>query len=313
MNVTVIIPNYNGSNLIKKNLPVVINVLKNYRGSSIIVVDDGSEKEDRDILGKFVEEKNRSSPVPILYIKHEINLGFSSAVNTGVKKATSDLVIFLNSDVLPKENFLDPVLKRFEKDPRLFGVGFLDESVEGENVIKRGRGCAKWERGMLTHSRGEINTDKTFWVSGGSSAYKRDIYEKLGGMDIIYNPFYWEDIDLSYRAQKAGYNIAFERESVVEHKHEEGAIKSYFKKDKITTIAYRNQFIFIWKNITDTKLVLQHIIWLPYHIIRALIRFDRAFMLGLLFATLKLADIIEKRNRQMKYYEKTDQEIINYQ
>ena len=52
---------------------------------------------------------------------------------------------------------------------------------------------------------------------------------KLGGFDGLYDPFYWEDIDLSYRAQKSGYKVIFEPKSIVTHEHEKGTVKEMFE------------------------------------------------------------------------------------
>src|SRR5581483_9702281 len=99
-----------------------------------------------------------------------------------------------------------------------------------------------------------------------------------------YNPFYWEDIDISYRALKAGYRIFFEPKSQVIHEHEEGSIRRKYTANQIKVIAYRNQLFFVWINITDLNLQLSHIIWLPYHLLKSFIKGDFAFIKGLCLA-----------------------------
>ncbi len=310
MKIDVVIPNYNGSNLIKKNLTDVIKSFGSYKSVSIIIVDDGSEKEDVIKLRSVIDLVNMRSKIPVSLIIREKNGGFSSAVNTGVNNSKADLVFLLNSDAVPYKDFLNPILERFEKDTLLFGVGCMDISVEGDTNVERGRGIGYWKKGLLRHKKGEVDREDTFWISGGSSMVRRGFYKKLGGLDEIYNPFYWEDIDLSYRAQKAGYNIVFERESKVEHRHDEGAIKKHFKKDKVTTVVYRNQFIFHWKNITDSNLIISHLFWLPFHILAAIVGRDTNLLKGFLFALQKMPVIINNRRVQKKRYIKSDREII---
>ncbi len=311
MKIDVIIPNYNGSNLIKKNLSDVIKSFGDYNSFSIIIVDDGSQPEDILKLRSVVDLVNMSSKIPVTLILREKNGGFSSAVNTGVKNSKADLVLLLNSDAVPYKGFLDPILERFKNDPKLFGVGCMDISIEGKEKVERGRGIAYWKKGLLRHKKGETNSEDTFWISGGSSMVRRDLYQKFKGMDEIYNPFYWEDIDLSYRAQKSGYNVVFEKNSKVEHRHDEGAIKKHFKKDKVTTIVYRNQFIFHWKNITDKQLIISHWFWLPFHLINALIHNDRNFLRGFFLALFLLPDIISRRNKVKVLFIRRDTDIIN--
>lgn len=308
MKVDIIIPNFNGSHLIKNNIPKVVQALEGYDGQ-IIIVDDGSDEEERkkvrEIINGF-QEKHKN----IIYIEHSVNKGFSSAVNTGVKASRADFVVLLNSDVIPSKDFLKSPLEKLKNDENLFAVGCMDESIERDSTVFRGRGIARWHKGMLIHSKGEIDSQETFWVSGGSSIFKREIYENLNGMDEIYNPFYWEDIDLSYRARKSGYKILFDKNSIVRHLHEEGAIKRNFTNKTVTFTAYRNQFIFLWKNITDTKLLFDHFVLLPINMYGALKRKDNNFFKGFFLAIGKLPAIIRKRQMQKKLYKISDAEII---
>lgn len=310
MSIDIIIPNYNGSTIIKKALPDVFNALRNYKGK-VIIVDDGSDKEDVFVLRGLVEEhKNKNERIKL--VEHKKNKGFASAVNTGVNASDADLVVLLNSDIIPHENFLQSPLEKFNSDSNLFAVGCMDESIENNKTVLRGRGMARWSRGMLSHSRGEVDKEDTFWTSGGSSIIRRDLYQKFGGMDEIYNPFYWEDIDLSFRARKAGFDIMFDNKSKVTHFHDAGAIKNNFTQSRVTTIAYRNQFIFIWKNITNINLFINHLLFLPLNILGAIKSGDTKLLYGFFLALIKLPDIIKKRNLQKKYYKVSDIQLINY-
>ena len=300
MGISIIIPNYNGVQLLKKNLP---KVLAAKGDAEIIVVDDASS--DRSIA--TIQQLNNST---IKIIKNEKNLGFSSTVNRGVREAKGDIVVLLNTDVAPEKNFLTPLMKHFE-DPLVFAVGCMDKSIEGAKTILRGRGVGRWERGFLMHARGEVDKINTLWVSGGSGAFRKSIWEKLSGFDELYNPFYWEDIDLSYRALKAGYKILFEPKSVVVHEHEEGAIKKTYSKLQIKTIAYRNQFIFVWKNATDLDLQLLHGLWLPYHFVQGLMRGDLALFVGFFQAFLWLPKVIQSSFAAQKQFRRSDKDVVH--
>ena len=307
MKVDIIIPNYNGSHLIEQNLKHVTAALMAYDGK-VIIVDDGSTLEEQEKLRKFVEVFKDKERVELK--KKKKNTGFSSTVNTGVKKSDAEFVVLLNSDVVPHAGFLKSPLESLSRDNNIFGVGCMDESVEGDKKVNRGRGIAHWSKGFLHHSRGEVDESDTFWISGGSSVIRRELFAKLDGFDEIYSPFYWEDIDLSYRAMKAGYKILFDNKSIVEHYHHEGAIKKHYNNERITTISYRNQIIFIWKNITSYKLLLNHIFYLPINFLRAIFRFDWPFISGLFLAVALFPAIINRRFTQKKLFKISDEQVI---
>ena len=275
MKVSIIIPNRNGALLLKKNLPFVIAAAK---GGEIIVVDDASTDNSIDLLQKEFPS--------VRVVKNTHRHGFAGSVNIGVQAATGEIAVLLNTDVLPEKGFLAPLVKHFS-DPSVFAVGCLEKSLEGGKTVLRGRGEEKWEKGFFIHWRGEVDKATTAWVAGGSGAFRKSIWEKLGGMDTMYDPFYWEDIDLSYRARKVGYRILFESTSVVVHEHEIGAIKREYSALRVNIIAYRNQFLFIWKNLSGLNMVLAHAVWTPVRLLQAVFRGDIAMLIGYVWAILR--------------------------
>ncbi len=299
MKISFVIPNYNGSHLLSRNLPKVIEEVKGYKEADIIVVDDASTDDSLSVLEKC----------EVKVLRNEKNLGFSSTVNKGVESSDSDIIILLNSDVYPEKGFINNIIKNFD-DPNVFGVGAMDKSIENGKTVLRGRGVGQWKRGFLVHKKGEIDRNNTLWVSGGSSAFRKSIWDKLGGLNTIYNPFYWEDIDLSYRALKSGYKLIFDSKSVVYHEHEKGSIKSNYTERQIKTIAYRNQIIFSWINITDFTLVIEHLIFLPYHILKAIVMGDTPFIVGLLKALILSPKVIKSSLIVMSHFVKKDSEVM---
>jgi len=309
MNVSIIIPNYNGERLLKENLPYVFNAVLAYKKGNvdIIVADDGSTDDSVSVLTNIKTSAPKGISLSIIVSK--VNKGFSSNVNAGVKAAKGEIVILINTDVIPEENFLDFLIPHF-KDPDVFAVGCLDKSIENNAVVFRGNGKGHWERGFLLHKAGDISEKYTLWASGGSSAFRKSVWDMLGGFNEIYNPFYWEDIDLSYRAWKAGYKVLFEKKSVVKHEHEKGAIKSYNKMSRIKTIAYRNQILFVWLNITDSSFLISHIVWLPLHCIRMFLSRDWGFFKGFFSALRKLPEVIMYREKYKQFWKLFDHEVL---
>ena len=296
--VSVIIPNYNGEELLSHNLP---NVIKFCKACEIIILDDASS----DGSVKLIKESHEN----IKLIKNSRNLGFARSINIGVESASGDLVLLLNSDVSPREDFLDYALKQF-KDKKLFAVALADFSHENGKIIKRGRGGAVFEKGFVNHFKLPSEFGETLWVSGGSGLFDRQKFMTLGGFDPVYAPFYWEDIDLSFRAWQIGWRCIFEPKSQVDHFHEKGAIKKSSSKFFVKTVSYKNQFIFVWKNIDDYLLIIQHLLWLPYHFTKALINLDFAFFVGFLWAVLKLPVLIFNFSLFTFHFSLSDREVI---
>jgi GT2 family glycosyltransferase len=295
--VSIVIPNWNGVHLMRKHLK---NVIAASHGAEIIIADDASSDGSVEYL------QNTFPHVQVVINANRV--GFAGNVNSGVSKATGDIVVLLNTDVEPEKGFLQPLLKHFT-DPDVFAVGCLEKSSENGEIVLRGRGVAHWSKGFYIHSRGEVNKDDNAWVSGGSSALRRSMWITLGGMDGLYNPFYWEDIDLSYRARKAGWKTLFEAESIVHHYHEKGVIRSEYTPADVKRIAYRNQYIFIWKNVHDFQIILVHLLWAPIRLIQSLMTGDFLHIQGYLLAVTHIGGIIVSRYRQAKLWKRTDSEL----
>lgn len=296
--VSIIIPNWNGADLLKQHLP---KVLEASRGAEVIVVDDTSNDDSVSFV-----RRHYPNIVVIEKSKHE---GFASTANAGVKRAHGQIVVLLNTDVEPSKNFLSALLPHFQ-DETIFAVGCLDRSIEGDGVVLRGRGTAIWMKGLFIHSRGEVNKPDTAWVSLGSGAFRKSIWEKLNGLDPLYNPFYWEDIDISYRARKAGYRLLFEPKSVVAHFHQKGMILKTYSSKKIRTIAYRNQYIFIWKNLSDRHILADHILRTPIVLMKNLVSFEWEGICGWFFALFRLPQILIHRKRNSRLWVLPDQKIV---
>ncbi len=240
MNISVVVTNWNGFSLLKKNLETVIKLSP--EASEIIVADDASQDKSCD----FIKELQKKYP-QLKLIARTKNFGFGYNSNDAVDKAKGDLIVLLNSDILPHQNYIKNTLKHFD-NPNVFGVGFAEQGHENYARIF-------WKSGYLQHEPGTDikKTHISAWVSGGSSIIKKSLFQKLGGFDTVYAPFYSEDLDLGYRAWKSGYTLLWEPKSVVEHNHE--STMSKFSKNLLNYVKERNRLLTVWRNITDKKLL----------------------------------------------------------
>jgi GT2 family glycosyltransferase len=291
MKASIIIPNFNGQELLAKNLPYVIKALNNKENNifEIIVVDDGSEDGSVKLL------KNNFPQVKV--IKHTKNRGFSAAVNTGVRGSSGDLIVLLNSDVVPNEDFLVNALPHF-KNPKVFAV----------SLHEKGYGWAKggFKDGYIQILPGEESETfhESFYVSGGSGVFRRSIWMELEGMDEkLLSPYYWEDIDLCYRAAKRGYIVGWEPESCVIHNHESTISK--LSKEYVARIKERNQLLCLWKNLTSPNLVRKHVMGIFARLAR-----HPGYLRVVLMAVCRLGIALKKKRREIKESEVSDEAIF---
>lgn len=240
MNISVIVTNWNGLSLLKKNLETVIKLSP--EASEIIVADDASQDKSCDFVKQLQKKYSQ-----LKLIARTKNFGFGHNSNNAVNQAKGDLIVLLNSDILPHPNYIKNTLKHFD-NPDVFGVGFAEQGHENYARIF-------WKSGYLQHEPGTDikKTHISAWVSGGSSIIKKSLFQKLGGFDAVYAPFYSEDLDLGYRAWKSGYTLLWEPKSIVEHNHE--STMSKFSKSLLNYVKERNRLLNVWRNITDKKLL----------------------------------------------------------
>ena len=100
MKISIVIPNYNGAALIKGNLPRIVKSIRSANShliQEIIIVDDGSIDRSVDAINSAIKQFNNK--ITISLIQNNKNYGFSTTVNNGVKHASGDLVMLLNTDV----------------------------------------------------------------------------------------------------------------------------------------------------------------------------------------------------------------------
>src|SRR3989344_2265330 len=167
MKTSIIIPSYNTDWLLEKNLPVVLAAVQNTKNNiaEVILVDDGSEDKSAYIVRKQFPQ--------VKLIRHTRNRGFSASVNTGARAAKGDLLVLLNTDVLPEKDFLEKIIPLFE-DPKVFAVSLNEGGYSWAKAV--------FEKGFIGHTPGpkDNKLHETFWVSGGSGVFRRSIWNKLG-------------------------------------------------------------------------------------------------------------------------------------
>jgi GT2 family glycosyltransferase len=199
-----------------------------FRQFNIIIIDNGANKSDREILGShcrhhdlhFQVLENELSNVQygktIYWYTASENLGYAGGMNLGAELAGNgnpDYLLFLNNDTLVPERFLDDFLAGIKPvaDSVDFGIaGCLIRSWPDNRVWYAG-GRFNPIRCMGEHFEMMPDFNKvteTGFLTGCCMICRPDVYKQLNGMDEDYF-LYLEDVDLCYRAKKEGYKLFF--------------------------------------------------------------------------------------------------------
>ena len=292
---TVVIPNWNGRDLLEKYIPPLLAAMAGNPDNEILVVDNGSE----DGSAAFLAE--RFPQVKVLALPK--NLGFGGGSNAGFRQAKNDVVVLLNSDMRVELGFLQPLLDGFT-DEKVFAVScqiFLSdpEKVREETGLTEGW----WDNGRLWV--GHRIDDKVqqlfpcFYGGGGSCAFDRRKFLELGAFDEILRPFYYEDTDIGYMAWKRGWKCLYQPASIVYHEHR-GTIGKKFDRTYIDRVVRKNALLWAWKNIHEPRRLAGHFLFVVGNAIVSALSGNRdrgPFLRDLWNACKQLAEVAASRRK----------------
>lgn len=169
--VSVIIPAYNNGRFIKSALESVFN--QNYTEEllEVIVVDDGSTDNTREILKKYMDK--------IIYVYQE-NKGIASARNTGISYAKGEIITFLDSDDIWHEDRLLRVIEKFNErqDIEIVYHPFELINSDGFTTCKNFYKTLGYKEGISGWVTNDIFSGQIF-CGGSSFVFKRNVIEKI--------------------------------------------------------------------------------------------------------------------------------------
>jgi GT2 family glycosyltransferase len=267
----VVVPNYNGADLLPRYLPGVLRSLERAGGGEAVVVDDASSD------GSVALLRERFPDVRL--IVRSANGGFGEAVNQGVRELDADLVAVCMTDMELHPDALSEACRMFDRDD-VFAVAF--RLMENEGAGSGGVTSLVFSRGMF-HTVfpdaerpglwGDLPVNVAF-ATGGAMVVRRDLFLSLGGFDPAYAPFNWEDVDLCWRAWRRRWRSVHCPDARAWHRHPHLTVQRSSSGETVRRILWRNRILFVRKNIRDPSTLLRHRFWLTLIKAKAFARRD---------------------------------------
>lgn len=330
--VSIVIPTWNGLELLKQFLPSVIQAAHRYHDpTEIIIADDGSTDEtvgwltgegfveqQKALSAVATEPEGRAAPHTTLrFLRNKTNRGFGEACNRGIEAAAYPLVFLLNNDVEVARDCIAPLVENFT-DAQVFSAHchvFNFESGQECGTGKLGsfsKGFIRVHRSYVPAGTNELKQGKralySMFASGGSVMFDRQKFLELGGFDPLLLPAYWEDVDISYRAWKRGYTTLYEPRSIVRHR-----ISSTMRKTnqrKMRRIQQRNRIVYHWINLHDGRFMLSHVLWVMLLTLTAPLRLKFGYLLSVFAALKRLPQVRKRRQKEKASARRSDRDLF---
>lgn len=295
--VTFIVPTYNQRHLMDFCLPPLLSEAG--REHSVVVVDDGSD----DATAEHVRQAYRRVKV----LRLEENMGFAAAVAAGVAASTTPLIALVNSDVELRPGFLDHILPHFD-DEDVFAVCARIQLADG-SLTETGRVAPAFSGLLEPYHLPPTDGGDILFAGGACSVFHRERFLALGGLDSLYHPFYWEDIDLGWNAWRRGWRSVFEPRASVLHLRR-GTIGAEHGEARANEIFLRNSLVFVWKNLRDRGLLAQHLVYVWARLAREILAGDGMLCRALLAALPRLPRALMARRRVWRRGDLPDTDIL---
>lgn len=195
--VSLYMPCHNVESYIEKSLAGVLD--QTCPLDEIIIIDDGSTDATAKITSEY----------PVELIKHDSNRGLAAARNTGIKSSKNAFVASLDADCVPKDDWLENLMKNFTHKETV-GVG-------GKLIERRSRSPAdKWRSLHMKQHWGNEKMINPNFLFGSNTVFRKEVLLSIGGYDEKFRTNA-EDVDLSSHLRNRGYTLIYDPIGVVEH------------------------------------------------------------------------------------------------
>jgi GT2 family glycosyltransferase/glycosyltransferase involved in cell wall biosynthesis len=215
----------------------------------IVVVENGSGDDS-------LERLRAEADPSVVVVESRDNLGFAGGCNLGVSHSSGEFVAFLNNDARPDTAWIRAAVARFGENARIGAIASKVLDWEGRRVDYIDAALTWFGMGYkpLTAEPAPAEDGRAHDVlfgTGSAMFVRRDVFDALGGFDEAYFMFF-EDVDLGWRLNLAGWRYVYEPASVAFHKHH--ASMGGFGAYKEDYLLERNALYTQFKNLGDDAL-----------------------------------------------------------
>lgn len=242
-----------------RTLEGLLNSLQNqtFRDFEIILICIEADEKIRELSSKYGAK-----------LLEDEGKGLCGARNLGIKEAEGEIIVFLDDDVTLEKDWLELIVKNFNSDSRIGGVGGIPITVkEGKPssrpvsiiydlLVNKAQGLSGWPNYKA----------RVDFLSGSNMAFKRRVLQQVGGSDEnFYGPSAGEDVDLCLRILKKGYYLILDPKAKAYHHSDYiKRVLTFHKNDPDFFLALAdNQTYYLVKNK-----ILRGLKWLPYLLFR---------------------------------------------
>lgn len=298
--VSAVVPGLDDFELLEQNLPPLARELAAC-GGEIVLVDDTGRRAIEPWLERERARLLPAGSVPVRVVTRAHNGGFAAALLDGVRAAAHETVFAMNPDIRVLPGFLAPLAQHLQEPdvhsvvPRILLFG-RDDAIESVVEIDHDRDVAfVRQRGLAgEHARFEGAAGPVTYAIGGAMLLRRTPFVASGGFDRLFDPFYYEDVDLGFGAWAAGQRVVYEPSSVVEH-HHRGTIRRRVDADFVRAVIERNRLLFQWKYLGADEAGRRHLAALHRTAIDAHARDERRELIWLVMALDQLDALVAAR------------------
>ncbi|MBO8130393.1 MAG: glycosyltransferase [Candidatus Marinimicrobia bacterium] len=206
--ISIIVPCYNSKKTIKECVSSIVSQDYPEDSFEILIIDDGSNDGTRDILKEIGRGKN------IKLFFHAENRGLAAARNTGIGNANGEILLFVDSDMILSERFLQKVNNLFARDDI---IGVIGKRISHHTVK-----MDKYQRYRNEYKRIK-NWSKPipfYYFLFNLTAVRKEVIEEVGYFNETYKIWGGEDNDLAYRIyKKYPAGLYFNPELIGYHRH----------------------------------------------------------------------------------------------